>query len=149
MARMETYRVELTAPLDPDALHEYLEDFDRHPEWRFDVTSSVLAGGLDGGVGARYDQRVADGGDERAVEVELMDSERPAMLAFRVRDGHLVRDVGVAVEADGTGSRVVVDVQDEWTGRPWHRRPRGAASTEEVAARYGRGLAEQLGGALA
>lgn len=149
MAPMETFRVELTAPLDPDALHAYLEDATRQTEWRFDVASSVLVGGLHGGVGARYDQRIADGGEERQVELELTDSERPTMIAFHAVDGHATRDVGLAIEAEGAGSRVILDVQDDWHGKAWHRRPRGGASTEETAVRYGRGLADQLGGELA
>lgn len=143
---METFRVELTAPLTPDALHAYLEDLTLHPEWRFDVTSSVLAGGLTGGVGARYDQRIGD--DERLVEAELTDSERPTMIAFQVVDGHERLEVELAFEPEGAGCRLTMDVSRVRTGRPWHRRRRGGPSTEELAARYGRGLAERLGGEL-
>ncbi|MDO9409538.1 SRPBCC family protein [Patulibacter sp.] len=143
---METFRVELTAPLDPGALHAYLEDLAAHPEWRFDVASSVLAGGLTGGVGARYDQRTAD--DGRETEAELTDSERPTMVAFAVVDGHERLDVEQTFEPDGPGCRITMDVTTTWTGRPWHRRPKGRPSTEERAARYGRALAERLGGEL-
>ncbi|CAB4936980.1 unannotated protein [freshwater metagenome] len=143
---METFRVELTAPLDPGALHAYLEDLALHPEWRFDVTSSELAGGLTGGVGARYDQRVGD--DDRLVEAELTDSERPAMVAFSVVDGRDRLDVELVFEPEGPGCRIAMDVGRSSTRRPWHRARRGAPSAEELAVRYGRGLAERLGGAL-
>lgn len=149
MTRMETFRVELTAPTDAATLHAYLEDLAHHPEWRFDVASSTLRGGLPGGVGAHYEQRVRAGDEERTVEVELMDSERPVMVVFRAVDGHETLDVGVGVESAEQGSRITLDLHCAWDGRPWHRRPRGAPSAEERAARYGRGLAERFGGSLA
>ena len=145
---MQTFRAELTAPAGPDEVHAYLEDFARHPEWRFDVAASTLAGGLPGGVGARYDQVLAAGHRERSVEAELMDSERPTMLAFRVHDGHGSTDVGLEIVPEGDGSRVALEVGQAWHGRPWHRRPRDLPSAEELAVRYARDLAAALGGAV-
>lgn len=144
---MGMFRIELTVPRPPVEVHRYLVDLARHPEWRYDVRSSELAGGLTGGVGARYDQVLDVDGEERLVEAELVESERPELAVFRAVGGRETLTVVGAIVQDGDGSGVVLGLEQE-LGRHLGRRVKGA-DPEERTVRYGRALAEALGGAVA
>lgn len=50
---MKKVQAKVSTPKSPQEVYEYLVDFERHPEWRFDVLDSKLVQGDKGRVGAR------------------------------------------------------------------------------------------------
>jgi hypothetical protein len=144
---MGMFRIELAVPGTPVDVHGYLVDLAHHPEWRFDVRSSALAGGLTGGVGARYEQHLDAPDGERVVEAELTESQRPDLVAFRALGGRETLTVVTAVAPHGDGSGIVLGLEQE-LGRPLLGRRARGADPEERTVRYGRALAEALGGSV-
>jgi uncharacterized protein YndB with AHSA1/START domain len=79
-------QAKVTTPKSPREVYDYIVDFERHPEWRFDVLESKLVQGEKGRVGARYRQKVKQGGREMEVDVELTEAEPGCKAGFRTLD---------------------------------------------------------------
>jgi hypothetical protein len=126
-------------------VYDYLVDFERHPEWRFDVLESKLVGGEAGQVGARYRQRVKQGGREMEVNVELTEAEPGRRVGFRTLDEGPVTASGTyAISESAGGSELVNEVTLEAHGFVRLFEPFMGPRMRKTAARYEEALGERL-----
>jgi hypothetical protein len=149
---MKRAHTHVTTPKSPQEAYDYLVDFTRHPEWRFDVVESELVAGEPGQAGARYRQRVKPGRKEMTTEVQVTKAERPHAVAFRTVDSGPVSAAGEwairAREADsgsgGAGTEVVYDGTMEMHGFLRLFEPFMGPAFKKTAERYERALEERL-----
>ena len=142
---MKNVQTNVTTPRPPAEVYEYLVDFSKHPEWRFDVLESELVQGETGRVGARYRQRVKQGRRELTTDVELTQAEPRQLVAFRTLDDGPVSARGTYnISAAGDGSRVTTDVAIEAHGVIRLFEPFMGPQLRKTAARYEQALAQRL-----
>jgi len=129
----------------PQEVYEYLVDFERHPEWRFDVLESKLVQGETGRVGARYRQKVKQGRRELEANVELTEAEPGSRVGFRTLDEGPVTASGTySIRGTGSGSEVVNDVTIEAHGFVRLFEPFMGPQLRKTATRYEEALGERL-----
>lgn len=100
---MKKVRAKVNTRKSPQEVYDYLVDFERHPEWRFDVLESKLVQGETGRAGARYRQRIKQGRRELEANVELTEAEPGSRVGFRTLDEGPVTASG-SYSISGTGS---------------------------------------------
>lgn len=129
----------------PQEVYEYLVDFERHPEWRFDVLESKLVQGETGRVGARYRQKVKQGRRELEANVELTEAEPGSRVGFRTLDEGPVTASGTySIRGTGSGSEVVNDVTIEAHGFVRLFEPFMGPQLRKTSTRYEEALGERL-----
>ena len=98
--------------------YDYIVDFDRHPEWRFDVLESKLVHGETGRAGARYRQKVKQGRRETSSRTwKPTDAQPERSVGFRTVDERPVTASGTCrIMASGSGSELVNGVTIETLG---------------------------------
>jgi len=142
---MKTTRTTVDTPRRPEEVYDYLADFENQVEWRFDVLRCELISGEPGAAGARYRQRVKQGGREMDSEVELTSPDRPRRLGFRtVDDGPLAASGTWELTLEGEGTRVVCDVALETRGFIRFFEPFMGISMRKTARRYEEDLRAKL-----
>jgi len=138
-------QVKLSSPKPPQAVYDYLVDFERHPEWRFDVLESKLVGGEKGRPGARYHQRIKPGRKEMEANVELTEAEPGRRVGFRTIDDAPVTASGTyTISQSGSGSELVNDVAIEANGFVRIFEPFMGPGLRKTAQRYEEALTERL-----
>jgi uncharacterized protein YndB with AHSA1/START domain len=142
---MKQVQAKLSTAKSPQEVYAYLVDFERHPEWRFDVLDSKLVEGEAGRAGARYRQRVKQGRRELEVDVELTEAEPPRRVGFRTLDEGPVTASGTYnISGAGSGSEVINDVVIETRGVLRLFEPLMGPQLRKTAARYEQALRERL-----
>ena len=142
---MKKVQAKVSTAKSPQEVYDYLVDFERHPEWRFDVLESKLVEGETGRPGARYRQRVKQGRREQEVGVELTEAQPPRRIGFRTLDEGPVTASGTySISPAGSGSEVVNDVAIETHGVVRLFEPLMGPQLRKTAARYEEALRERL-----
>jgi hypothetical protein len=143
---LKRVQAKLSTTKSPQEVYDYLVDFERHPEWRFDVLESKLVDGETGRPGARYQQRVRQGRRELEVGVELTEATPPQRVGFRTIDEGPVTASGTySINPAASGSEVVNDVVIETRGVVRLFEPFMGPQLRKTAARYEQALRERLG----
>ena len=143
---MKTVHSKVTTSRPADEVYAYLADFANQAEWRFDVLSSELSSGEPGVVGARYRQRVKQGGREVDSNVELTRAERPSEVAFRTVDHGPVTVTGTwRIQPEGTDqTAVVADIELTTHGAMRLIEPLMGRQFRKTGERYEQALSERL-----
>jgi uncharacterized protein YndB with AHSA1/START domain len=142
---LKKVQVKLSTAKSPQEVYDYLVDFERHPEWRFDVLESKLVEGETGRAGARYRQRVKQGRREQEVNVELTEAQPPQRVGFRTLDEGPVTASGTySIGPSASGSEVVNDVAIETRGVLRLFEPLMGPQLRKTAARYEQALRDRL-----
>ncbi|HEX2232804.1 MAG TPA: SRPBCC family protein [Thermoleophilaceae bacterium] len=142
---MKKIQVRLNSSKRPQEVYDYLVDFERHPEWRFDVLESKLVEGEKGRPGARYRQKIKPGRKEMEANVELTEAEPGRRVGFRTIDDAPVTASGTyTITEAGTGSELVNDVMIEAHGFVRLFEPLMGPGLRKTAKRYEEALAERL-----
>jgi uncharacterized protein YndB with AHSA1/START domain len=135
----------VSTPRPPREVYDYLVDFAKHPEWRFDVLESELVQGEIGRVGARYRQRVKQGRRELTTEVELTQAEPGRLVGFRtVDDGPVTASGTYSIGEAGGVTRLTNEVTIETRGFVRLFEPFMGPQLRKTAARYEQALSERL-----
>ena len=116
---MKKVQAKISTARSPREVYDYIVDFERHPEWRFDVLESKLVQGETGRVGARYRQRIKQGRRELESNVELTDAQPERSVGFRTLDEGPVTASGTyTITASGRpgGRELVNEVDDRDAG---------------------------------
>jgi uncharacterized protein YndB with AHSA1/START domain len=136
---------DVSSPRPPREVYDYLVDFSKHPEWRFDVLESTLVQGETGQVGARYRQRVRQGRRVFTTEVELTRAEPGRAVGFRTVDDASVTARGTyEIEEANGGTRLTNEVVIEAHGFVRLFEPFMGPQLKRTAARYEQALSERL-----
>jgi hypothetical protein len=142
---LKRVQAKVSTTKSPQEVYDYLVDFERHPEWRFDVLESKLVEGETGRAGARYRQRVKQGRRELEVGVELTEAEPSRRVGFRTLDDGPVTASGTYdISPADPGSEVVNDVAIETRGVLRLFEPLMGPQLRKTAARYEAALRERL-----
>ena len=142
---MKQVQAKLSTAKSPQEVYDYLVDFERHPEWRFDVLDSKLVEGEAGRAGARYWQRVKQGRRELEVDVELTEAEPPRRVGLRtLHEGPVTASGTYNISAAASGSEVINDVVIETRGVLRLFEPLMGPQLRKTAARYEQALRERL-----
>jgi hypothetical protein len=142
---LKNVQAKISTPKSPQEVYDYLVDFERHPEWRFDVLESRLVQGETGRVGARYRQKVKQGRRDLEVNVELTEAQPGRRVGFRTLDEGPVSATGsYSITDTGAGSEVVNDVAIETHGFVRLFEPFMGPQLRKTSARYEEALGERL-----
>jgi uncharacterized protein YndB with AHSA1/START domain len=129
----------------PQEVYDYLVDFERHPEWRFDVLESRLVQGESGRVGARYRQKVKQGRREMESDVELTEADPARRVGFRTLDkGPVTASGSYTITGTASGSELVNEVTIETHGFVRLFEPFMGPQLRKTSARYEQALSERL-----
>jgi len=135
----------VSTPRSPQEVYDYLVDFERHPEWRFDVVESKLVDGETGRVGARYRQRIKPGRREFDSEVVLTEADPGRRIGFRSVEQRPVTASGAyEINNTGSGTEIVTEVILETRGLAKLIEPLMGPQLRKTSARYEQALAERL-----
>lgn len=142
---MKKVQVKLSSSKSPQEVYEYLVDFERHPEWRYDVLESKLVEGGKGRAGARYRQKIKPGRKEMEANVELTEADPGRRVGFRTLDEGPVTASGTYdIRDTGSGTELVNDVAIEAHGFVRLFEPFMGRQLRKTAKRYEDALAERL-----
>jgi predicted Ser/Thr protein kinase len=144
---MKTARFTVQTARSPEEAYAYLGDLAHDAEWRCDVVSCELIAGEPGQAGARYRQRLHEGGDDLIeAEVEITRADPPLELDFRRSDDRRVTIEG-AYRIEPVEAATEVTCELVLRSRGFLRIFEGAMgeALTKLARRYEEGLAERLG----
>jgi uncharacterized protein YndB with AHSA1/START domain len=142
---LKKVQAKVSTAKSPQEVYHYLVDFERHPEWRFDVLESKLVEGERGRPGAHYRQRVKQGRRGMEVGVELTEAQPPRRIGFRtVDEGPVTASGTYAISPAASGSDVTNDVVIETHGVVRLFEPLMGPQLRKTAARYEQALRERL-----
>ena len=142
---MKQVQAKVSTRRSPQEVYDYLVDFERHPEWRFDVLESRLVQGETGRVGARYRQKVKQGRRELESNVELTEADPGRRVGFRTLDeGPVTVSGGYTITGTATGSELVNEVLIETRGFVRLFEPFMGPQLRKTSARYEQALSERL-----
>ena len=114
---MKKVQAKVSTPKPARDVYDYMVDFERHPEWRFDVLESKLVQGEKGRVGARYRQKVKQGRREMEANVELTEADPGRRVGFRTLDeGPVTASGSYDIRDTGSGTELVNEVTIETHG---------------------------------
>lgn len=142
---MKKVQARVTTSKPPQEVYDYVVDFERQTEWRFDVLESKLVAGETGQVGARYRQRIKQGGREIETNVELTQAEPGHRVGFRTLDDAPVTASGTyTITATDSGSELTNLISIETHGFMRVLEPIMGPQLRKTAARYQEALEQRL-----